>query len=231
MKLYRYMKLDAAINTLKTGMLRLGQIQNFNDPFDCLFAFKSKNLPVPQDFFSPFSQRFRNQEFSKYGILCFSSKGTTPAMWAHYADGTKGVCFECELQEDESLIKIQYNDDRLIFDISDEFYLDSQKCRDDVIEIIKRKHSCWEYEDEYRVFLKLGEGKVIKRGSRRSAYNSTSYSFLPIESDMIKKIIIGPLASEGSRNKIVSITSRSKFKNVKIVQAKIHPAKYEVDIG
>ena len=67
MKLYRFMPMGAAMSTIRKGMWRLGRISDFNDPFDCLFAFRHRGLPVPEDFYSPFSMKFRNEEFSKYG--------------------------------------------------------------------------------------------------------------------------------------------------------------------
>lgn len=229
MKLYRFMPMGAAMSTIRKGMWRLGRISDFNDPFDCLFAFRHRGLPVTEDFYSPFSMKFRNEEFSKYGILCFSRNCSTPAMWAHYAEGMKGVCFECEMPESESLYPVEYSEQRLIFDVTDDGYLSSQECRDHVTKIIQSKHSSWNYEEEQRIFLKLGEGKVVLRSPRRGAYGDKPRHWIPIDSGVIQRVIVGPLATDGVVNKLRVLLSRSAFKSVDVVKARIHPTKYRVD--
>lgn len=229
MRLYRYVTMKAALSTIRVGMWRLGKIKDFNDPFDCLFAFTHKGLSAPLDFFSPFSQRFRLEEFSKYGILCFSRKATTPAMWAHYAEGMKGVCFECEMPESESLYKVKYGDHRMTFEVSDENYLGSQECRNHVIQIIEHKHSSWQYEQEQRIFMKLGEGAIVTRAPRRSAYGQEPSHWIPIDEGVIQRLIVGPMATEGDVSLLKTLLEKTAFKAVPVVRAKIHPILYSVE--
>ena len=222
------MTYNAAIDTLKTGMWRLGQIQNFNDPFDCLFAFKHKNLSVPEDFFSSFSQRFRNQEFSKYGILCFSRLGNQPAMWVHYAEQMKGVCLECEISDD-SLFEVSYSEERLVFDVTSDDYLNSQKCRDDVIEIIRHKHKSWEYEAEVRLFIDIKDKRVIRRSLIQSAYCKDARYFTPIAENTLKRIIFGPAMSAQKFNFLLGYKDKTKFASVPVVKSKLHASKFEIE--
>ena len=230
MRLYRYMTMSSAMSTIHKGMWRLGRITDFNDPFDCLFAFRHGGLSMPEDFYSPFSMKFRNEEFSKYGILCFSRNCSTPAMWAHYAQGMTGVCFECEMPESESLYPVEYSHQRLIFDVTDDRYLSSQECRDHVTKIIQTKHSSWSYEEEQRVFLKLGEGKVVQRSPRRSAYGDEPRHWIQIDPGVIQRVIVGPLATDGDVNKLKELMTRPVFKGVGVLKARIHPTQYRVDI-
>ena len=231
MRLYRYMPMAAVLSTIRHGMWRLGRIEDFNDPFDCRFAFAHRRLSVAEDFFSPFSKRFRDEQFSKYGILCFSRNRKIPAMWAHYADNMKGACFECEQPEDEALFKVHYSDERLIFDVTDDTYLASQECRDHVIEIIKRKHSCWEYEEEQRIFIKLGGNDVLLRSPRRTAYGAKPYHWLPIAPGSIKRVIVGPMASEGDLALLKDMIKAQKaFEGASICRAVVHPTKFLIDL-
>ncbi len=222
------MPLSAAISTIRAGMWRLGRIKDFNDPFDCLFAFRHRGLRAPDDYFSPFSIKFRNEEFSKYGILCFSRNCTTPAMWAHYGDRMTGVCFECEMAEDESLYEVEYTDRRLVFDVTSDGYINSKEARDLVINIIRQKHLSWRYEEEQRVFMKLGEGQIVMRTPRRGAYGVEPYHWLPIDAGVLRRAIVGPMATEGDVNRLTDIVGRSQFRGIPVVKAHIHPLEYQV---
>ncbi len=228
MILYRYMTMDAVLGTVRSQLWRLGRVNDFNDPFDCLFALNNRNVSISEEEYAKFSAQFRKSHFSKYGILCFSSVATQPSMWAHYADRGRGVCVECELDDDINAYEMDYADERLVLDISVESYLDSPECKEHVIRIISRKHSSWSYERENRLIVDLADHRVLRRSTRGGAHGETSFHHVPIEIARIRRIIVGPYAGDGAEGLIRAALLKRSQQSVQVVRAKIHSREFSV---
>lgn len=222
------MKLDAVLGTVRSRLWRLGLVNNFNDPFDCLFALINRNITLSGEEYARYSAQFRKTHFSKYGVLCFSCLGTQPAMWAHYADRGKGACVECDVDDGANTYEMRYSDERLVLDVSDSVYLGSQECRDHVIEIIRRKHTSWSYEQERRFIVDLEHEKVLTRSPRKAAYGPDSFHCVPIEIARIRRIIVGPFADIGAEGLISNALLKAGFSGVTVVRAKVHHHEYLV---
>jgi hypothetical protein len=149
-------------------------------------------------------------------------------MWVHYAEQMKGVCLECEISDD-SLFEVGYSEDRLVLDVTSDDYLNSQKCRDDVIEIIRHKHKSWEYEAEVRLFIDIKDKRVFRRSLAQSAYCKDACHFTPIAENTLKRIIVGPAMSAQKFNFLLGYKDKTKFASVPVVQSRLHASKFEIE--
>ncbi len=110
-----------------------------------------------------------------YDIKCFGQEGTNhPAMWAHYADNSNGVCIvidkEAFISKNKDIFEnhfykfedVEYN----FFNTPDDEKIDFEAETEQ--EFIKKnwkplfflKHKDWENEDEHRLFIMDYDGKL-----------------------------------------------------------------------
>ena len=148
-------------------------------------------------------------------------------MWVHYAERMHGVCLECDILDD-SLFEVGYSENRLILDVTSDDYLNSEKCRDDVIEIIRHKHKSWEYEAEVRMFIDLNNPRVIRRSLSGSAYCNEAYHYAPIGQSTLTRIIVGPAMTAQKLNFLSAYKEKTIFKSLPIVQSKLHASRFEI---
>lgn len=98
-----------------------------------------------------FSQMFDRLPGKDISVSCFTRKNNEALMWAHYANGMRGVCIEYFFNNDGNL-------DNYVFDVNYE----NDKCELDfwsyirgdvkeVVELHRRKSRIWSYEEEVRV--------------------------------------------------------------------------------
>ena len=105
-------------------------------------------------------QRELLSKYSK-GVCCFSSTYDNSLLWSHYGDQHQGFCIGYGLDRNPKpeLHKVIYDDNRVLHTslISKAILakdLDAQKQLDD--NILLRKATPWKYEDEWRLFSKIG---------------------------------------------------------------------------
>lgn len=154
--------------------------------------FKELNDPMEGDF-SPDSDLEYNKLVEKEMNLirvCSLSKGmSSTILWAHYADGFKGICIEIDIND--SIIeahKINYGPFNPVpFDNyrgmhgNEEIY----SPRDWAKAALTGKYEEWEYENEYRLF---SNSKYIDNGLKITAvYLGTRIS--KTYEDILKRII------------------------------------------
>lgn len=104
--LYHYTKADSMLSILKEDGIRLSVPDDCNDPLEFQPAYGSSE-----------SSRPSNNEIDKLryradtGFISFSQRFDSSTMWAHYADGHKGVCIEFEFELDDANCRITDEDD------------------------------------------------------------------------------------------------------------------------
>lgn len=81
-------------------------------------------------------------------ICSFGSEFHNVLMWAHYADGFKGICIEVELTEwpGYEIAPVDYDDYDLVFENHHGEYAHFWATM-----ILKKKNKAWKYENEIRV--------------------------------------------------------------------------------
>ena len=85
-------------------------------------------------------------------IYCLTPRIDSTLMWSHYAENHKGICLEFAVKEDNvfgSAFKVIYEKEF----ISQELFSDT----DAALLPFFIKAKCWDYEHEYRLFLRVPE--------------------------------------------------------------------------
>ncbi len=94
---------------------------------------------------------------------CFTTDPTNEIMWAHYADGNKGVCLEFDLSTTpdlhEKTFPVEYNDTFPVINSVD-----------DLPEALLRKRTAWKYENEWRILTNVRGGKPFNKASLTAIY-------------------------------------------------------------
>ncbi len=155
--------------------------------------FEELNDPMEGDFYKNEADReyvaLITKEMKKIRILSLSKNMHNSLLWAHYADGCKGICIELEI--DESVLdvhKINYNDFN-VMPIRDYGGLSGEKEVDSAYDLalsaLRGKYSQWEYENEHRI---ISDSKYIEKGFKITAiYFGVRTS--KIYKELIKKIL------------------------------------------
>ena len=114
--LYRFLDAEAAVKTIKSGKLKVGRINDFNDPFEWLPGIAGV-VKGKEDIAVAVIDDFRNILNGRFGIICMSDTMSDPVLWSHYADEHQGLAFEFEYDNTTGeAIKVAYSNDRPIID-------------------------------------------------------------------------------------------------------------------
>jgi len=164
MKLYHYTNSDSVIKILTSEKIKFTLIEDLNDPFEFQFDADPTNH-------KQFDKILREQS----AVFCCSKSPNNILMLSHYANKHKGWFIEFEFNKNPSnknigAAHVEY--DKPIPDLREFFtnldqailykrdidkitkeYVDEQ-----VMQIVRRKHSDWHYEEETRLLLsKVGD--------------------------------------------------------------------------
>ena len=187
MQLYKYKSLsnfEFVADILLNKRLFASDFNNLNDPMEGDFN---------RDYTSSEYSKIITDEMRKIKICSLSSNMNNPILWAHYADGFKGICIEVEI--DESILtphKITYSgfnpipseEDRGLYGIDEKM-----TPSDWAIVALKSKNEAWQYEDEYRLF---SDAKHISKGLTITAiYFGTRMS--EVYKGLIHKLLSGEI--------------------------------------
>jgi hypothetical protein len=145
-----------------------------NDPMEGIYLYNQNGNVINEDI-----RKRLKKEKKKIGICSLSRNSNNELMWAHYAEGHKGVAIGVEVDQKHEVRPVQY--DGLYQVDSYNFHSES------AIDILSHKLDVWQYEKEERVFVynKKYVNVKIKEvicGSRMSKQNK---GFI---TDLIKKI-------------------------------------------
>lgn len=186
------------------NILYAAHFRDLNDPMEGSFD---------GDYCLPRYQDEILKEMNQIRICSLSKNMSNPLMWAHYADGFRGICIELEIDESKlDLREITYSPFTPI--PSDEPAWDYEEGEDVAmstkewaIVALNGKYEDWEYEEEWRIF---SEEKYIDQGCRVTAvYFGTRTS--SIYKNILRKIIpegvllIETKVSESLVNKVVPV--------------------------
>lgn len=164
MKLYKYKSLsdfEFIVDILLNKRLYAAQFEELNDPMEGDF---DKNYAE-----AAYLESIKS-EMNSIRVCSLSKNMHNSILWAHYADGFKGICIEIEI--DESILtphEITYSGftpipsegDRGIDGTEDEM-----SPYDWATASLKGKYEEWEYEDEHRLF---SQDKYIENGLKITA--------------------------------------------------------------
>lgn len=139
-----------------------------------------------------FKITFEDHIKNRIGISCFSKTGVNDYLWGIYAENNKGICLEFDTEKDKEYFKNLYEvvyKDKLPIIKPRLQYLSG-----DFKELFTTKKTCWQQEEEIRLF---------RHGTRSDKYNPHS----------LTKIIFGIKTNIKSINKVIAICLQ-KNKNI-----------------
>ncbi|HUJ50337.1 MAG TPA: DUF2971 domain-containing protein [Bryobacteraceae bacterium] len=136
----------------------------FNDPFECRLQRTSTPLGI---------ERLRSenphmaamsdealvllaidryeQEFARFGIICFSQQADSILMWSHYGDHHRGMCLGFSHDEktplEQAIYPVEYTDEY------PELRFDQIWHGEGLARVLHAKHSGWRYECELRQIM------------------------------------------------------------------------------
>ena len=156
MKLYKFKSLEGdgflhSLDMIVNQRIFLAPCKSLNDPLEGSWSstesrvelLVDNSLDIKEELFFLIASK-RTISFTR----CFKNE----LLWAHYAGGYSGVCFEYDLSPEEFDIReIEYGCPPSISIEQTKQILDG-KLQPQELGILNSKSSCWKYENEYRLF-------------------------------------------------------------------------------
>jgi hypothetical protein len=155
-------------------------------------------------------RKLQKKIWADKGIISFSSKWSSPLLWAHYADSHQGLCLGFDINPDIAF-EVSYSADLEAIPTLSEILA----CKDGSVfeRSTRTKYDHWAYESEWRVFLRVSEPDPV-----------TNFYFEPFSDNIhLREVIIG------ARSTITSDRIRKIAPvDIKIQTARLAFSKFEV---
>ncbi|WP_026658160.1 DUF2971 domain-containing protein [Butyrivibrio sp. AC2005] len=158
---YKYFSLknEYTYKNIENEQIAFTYIPNLNDP--CEAVVRLGIFDECQDYFENIGKKetltyiencddVRDILVKEYRLLCVAQCYKQPLMWAHYADGHRGVCIEYDMQDIKKKI---YTIDTVSY--VPEIPTISDDIKNYLTEILMYKSLDWEYEREIRAIYKI----------------------------------------------------------------------------
>ncbi len=160
--------IEREISSVEQGYIFCPSYPEMNDPMEGLYASTQKVRAI-----SDYHRFVRDVSSEKLeiGIASFSETWNNELMWAHYADGFRGICVTYslarltrQLSDEHSLARIAYGDRPFTMN------LDGRRQSERAKAILSTKSLMWRYEREWRLFAPLRGRAVHGPGGVTSVY-------------------------------------------------------------
>ena len=220
---YKYLHSDR-IDFFECPCLRFTPIEELNDPFESLISMHKEGSESPffallrlaQVDMNPVLHSMLNT-FTRTGVLSLTTDSANILMWAHYADNHRGFVFEFDTNDEffSGIDAVIYSEERLYFD----GIKDSKKHKSSLLyRNIFHKSNHWSYENEWRLFKPwIHKLPQIKEGV-------IGLVECPINS--LKSITLGMRTPDILKEAAMAFCRENT--HIKLYQAKLHPAKFEI---
>jgi Protein of unknown function (DUF2971) len=218
MLLYRYLSLEHAIQCLEERRLKVGRLNELNDPFDCFP--RVVNLPSEAKGFDlGFADGMLSSRSEKFGLVCYSGTVNDPVLWSHYSNGHRGVALGFEVPTSDTLVKVTYSDERPTLDFHS-FNVSTPNeaagfAKSVMTQIFSVKASSWSYEEEYRQFFLL-ESCIAAKG------------MYFIDLPALKRIVIGARCNM-AQSYFNHFVQRSGWEGVVVLKAMRSATSYKIE--
>jgi len=154
-ELYRYRSLRKCgreLEAIEQKFLYCSAFNTLNDPMEGMFRSHPR-LRLHDNYSVVIDSIFENK--TNIGICSFSEVNDSAPMWAHYADGFKGICIAYNLsklldavEQDTAFVRVFYKETVPTV---------SQSGPEEAKMILSYKNYGWRYEREWRMFGSLGQ--------------------------------------------------------------------------
>ena len=155
-RLYRFLNDEFGFEALQNQHFKVTRISELNDPFELsgihVLTPKYRDLPTLM------KKGYFNE---KTGMLCYSASWKNLVMWAHYANGHKGLClgFDTSVLPPGSVQKVNYAQS---MPSDDDYFARRKETPNNVSKkeqdkfkkkFLFTKSSHWKYEIEWRILI------------------------------------------------------------------------------
>jgi hypothetical protein len=153
------------VDIILNNRLYAADWRTLNDPMEGTFVYLAKDVTLAE---------LLKEKKSQVRVCSLTSDCENKLMWAHYADGNRGVVIEVEIDSSKyDIRKMKYDG------ITDLVGADNQEPSAE--ELLSHKLSDWDYEKEERVFVK------------DSGQKKTNHAYVNVK---VKQIILGSAMCE-----------------------------------
>ena len=159
MKLYKYRslrKFDFVADILCHQRFHTSSFFDLNDPMEGLFEYPES---TKQEYIDAIVEGKR-----KLRICAFSKDCKNILLWAHYADGFKGICIEVDVNKSKlkncKIVTVEYSSQLVSFSNNHRHRVDEMPRI-----ILSKKNKVWKYEKEVRTLSRdeyIHDGASIK---------------------------------------------------------------------
>ena len=205
-KLYHYTSFEKALGILETNELWFGYLKDLND-------INELYRPMFFERLTPEIERMAKKELEKYQQLSLTRDFCRcgfdiPAMWGHYGDKGKGVCFIFDKAKLLTGLPSNIYHDKVDYVSPDYPFSVSFRVKDgivkpftpiDISEFFFKKTCDWAYEQEYRLLVYTSEKERCK---------------LPLNDSLIA-IVIRDAYVEDKHHKVTTSVNYNILKKVK----------------
>ncbi len=183
MKLYKFKSLEGdgllhSLDMIVNERIYLSTCDFMNDPYEgAWYQKEALSLLCNGD-----ADDHTKQAAELYSIVkktkftSFTKRFKDTLLWAHYASGFTGVCFEFELSKKKHDIRrIDYDrkDGKPVISKADIEKVLKKSVKPQDIGILRSKAKCWKYEGEYRIF---SNKNYIEAKPTRIIFGKTNYN-------------------------------------------------------
>lgn len=142
------------------------------------------------------------------GIICFSEAMDVIQMWAHYADGHKGIVVGLDenvfISDKEEMITVCYRDKIVLFPITGIKEKFDSYVKKYIPEVIGRKETHWNYEKEVRLYGTLDQK------------DQDGFYYMEVPRISIKELYLGLKSDASSEMLAVCLKKRDEYKHLSV---------------
>jgi hypothetical protein len=158
----------------------------------------------------PITDELRRSMLCEVFVCCLSERNDHPLMWSHYADSHRGVCLEFDLTRDKWYLqethRVLYKGTSPAVSYFTEDHVGAASA------VLLTKAAFWDYEAEWRTLSIPGEAGFRK--------------FTP---GMLTGVVLGVATSTENRKMVADLCAKSATE-LRLLEAKIRPGAYAIDV-
>ncbi len=226
--LYRILPADYGIKSLSSASLKLGNVLEFNDPYDSLLSLTHPDPRVPQSKLDEGAARQRAAQFGAYGILCLTENPQSTCVWAHYAGNHTGVALGFDLDVSrKDLIEIKYLRSRPYLDITKPLEPGTSETEQRVMTCLETKSPDWKYEAERRLIIRANDPSVFRR--RLSRIDTKTALFIPMPHEL-KVVVLGYKCSRDDEAIVRRIIETKYLNQISVMRCTLSSRTFNLEI-